>query len=263
MPAISRLYDFQAGDIILSSQVDNELNQLINTVNSLPDKDGNLQINLNADLLDGKHMSSAGGNDTIPLCDATTIQVQLNADLLDGQHASDIAAAAFDVGTKIPFYQASPPSGWDEATKPTDHVLGWKTGQAGGTKIANSWTVGGLTVTINGHSLTIAELASHTHGLNNHSHSLQNHTHDINWAGAPSVLSDFADNNADGATVPILSPSGTGNNDTGVPSVTNTGNSVGNTASNGSGSPHNHTGSVSQDGSWRPPTAYVIIGVKA
>lgn len=259
MPNIVRLYDFQPGNTIQSSQIDDEFNQLVSTINSLPDKNGVVQTNLNADLLDGFHIGVAGGEQTVPLCDADVIQVALNADLLDGQHAADIAAAAFDVGTKIPFYQALAPGGWSIVAAPTDHILGWKTGQAGGTIVANSWTLSGTTV--NGTTLTESQIPSHWHDLQNHTHNLANHTHsdgsyviDYDTTLVSSGSTPVVAHNTVGAPDESKSVSGT----SGTPSTnTSGGPSVNFTGNKGGDGSHTHT--LTQAGTWRPPIAYIII----
>lgn len=281
MPAINRLYDFQPGAVILSSQIDEEFNQLVVTVNTLPDADGTLQTDLNADLLDGFHASAVGGTDTIPVCNED-LQVGLNADLLDGLNASDISSAAFDEGTKLLFYQASPPGGWTLVAAPTDHVLGWKSGATGGTNVANSWTISGITLTINGTALTIAQLPAHTHAVGNHTHNMEhthdlsNHTHEVSLHNTGLVLQYLvfasAGNNLGfnagtagvfvGNPAPVISdvPS---NNNTGDASVSETAlGGADNTTTVGSGTTHTHTGTASSDGVWRPPISYIIIASK-
>lgn len=277
---ISRLYDFQPNTTIVSSQVDDEFNQLVSTINDLPEKDGTLQSNLNADLLDGFHASNSGGTNTVPVCVSGTIQTNLNADLLDGQHASDIAAAAFDVGTKMLFYQASPPSGWTEVSKPTDHVLGWKSGQAGGTTVANDWELTGFTFGVGSHTLTLAELPNHAHGLGGHTHDMGNHTHTVGdhyHTHDNALILRVVTQSPSSATGSITLSSGGDNRwqnsnfstlgnvtdfPTGAPSTNTTGSASGSTTGAGSDNSHTHTFTDSHDSSWRPPTAYIIIASK-
>lgn len=270
MPSISRLYDFQAGTVIQSGQVDGEFNQLISTVNALPDKDGTLQTNLNADQVDSFHASATGGDQTIPICDADVLQVDLNADLLDGQHASDIAASAFDVGTKMLFYNSSPPGGWSVVTAPTDHVLRWKSGATGGTTEANTWVHSGYTITCDNHGLTVAEMPPHTHTMGNHTHTMGNHTHE--GASHEHGIAHNLFNAAAGGTSVLASViAGTGGTDTetvspgtsSAPSTnTTSGPSTNATGSQGAGASHNHGMTYNHDGTWRPPTAYFIVANK-
>lgn len=211
-----RLHDFQAGDPILDSEVDDEFNNILTEVNLLPEKNSTLQTNL-------------------------------NADLLDGLHAVDISAAAFPAGTKLLFYQAAPPSGWTLVAAPTDHILTWKSGATGGTNAANSWTISGLSVTVNGHAISVAELPSHTHNIN-HGHSL--------GGPATNVLRDVS-------PVGSFGPDLTTGADTFTAVTTLTVDAfAGSSAATGSGTTHTHTGSASQNGTWRPPAAYVIIASK-
>lgn len=266
MPAISRLFDFQAGTTIQSSQIDDEFNQLISTINALPDKNGVLQTNLNADLLDGFHAAAAGGDQKIPICDADVLQVALNADLLDGLHASDISSAAFAVGTKLPFYQANVPGGWDLVAAPTDHVFSWKSGAVGGTNVANSWTISGISVAA--HTLLEAEIPAHWHDLQNHTHDLASHTHgagtfevglDVGLLsnGTGTSIGYTTDNHTSpyGTTPNVIGTSGAPSvNTSGLPSANFTGNK-------GGGGSHTHN--LTSGGTWRPPQAYFIIGSKA
>lgn len=276
MPNISRLFDFQPGQTALSAQVDAEFNQLISTINGLPDKDGTLQTNLNADLLDGFHASNTGGTNKIPVCVTGNIQVNLNADLLDGQHASDIAAAAFDIGTKILFYQAAAPSGWTIVAAPTDHVLRWKTGAVGGTTEANSWTITGFTTTVANHTLVINELPAHWHDLGGHTHNMGSHTHSIaHTHEAVDMISGVAINYvvqvtaggtfgvaAGGTHIGSTDVGPASTSTSGVPSTNNTSAASGNTGNAGSDVGHNHTATTTESGVWRPPTAYIIIASK-
>ena len=273
MPSLVRLYDFTAGTTIQSSQVDDELNAIITAINLLPDKDGTVQTNLNADMVDGFHADAAGGDQNIPVCDvAVVLQVDLNADMLDGYHATDLIAAAFDVGTKMVFYQAAPPGGWTIESAPADHVFAWKSGATGGTTAANTWSLTGFTTTVNNHALSIAEMAihnhqiSHNHDLSAHTHTLADHDHPLNVVFFMSFVDCVA-----GAGESVLGKTGssvydvdtnTSNPPGGPPSVDLTDTFTGNSSNKGSGTGHNHTASTSHGGSWRPPSAYFIVASK-
>lgn len=64
-----------------------------------------------------------------------------------------------DIGTKTLFHQAAAPTGWTQDTGVNDRVIRVTSGTGAGT--GGSWTISG--VTVNGHSLSVAELPSHTH----------------------------------------------------------------------------------------------------
>lgn len=176
MPEIARKYDFQPDTDILSGQVDEEFNQIVEAVNARAEKDGSLQENLNADLLDGFEASETGGTDTIPVCNGV-IQVNLNAEMIGGLTASDLADAGFPSGTKLVFYQAAPPAGWTAVSRPSvDRALGWGSsapgGQSNGT--GGSYSTGGpfntwaqlvdhFVAAGTPHTLAITEIPAHTH----------------------------------------------------------------------------------------------------
>jgi microcystin-dependent protein len=71
----------------------------------IPISDGQLNTQLNADLLDGKH--AGNGNNQIPLSNGS-VNTNLNADLLDGNHASVLAPP----GTIVAYGGATAPTGW-------------------------------------------------------------------------------------------------------------------------------------------------------
>lgn len=167
MPDIARLYDFQEGDVIDPTEIDNEFDQLVETVNALPDADGARQVDLNADMVDGFHASETGGDGLIPVCNGD-IQVALNAEFLGGLTAADFAEAGFPVLTRLIFAQAAPPPGWSLVSSPAvDRVFGWASGAGtGGTNNAStSWAnlADHFKAEIPSHVLTVGEIPAHTH----------------------------------------------------------------------------------------------------
>jgi hypothetical protein len=233
MPNIARLYDFQEGDTIDPTEVDNEYNQLVETVNDLPDKDGTIQTSLNADLLDDYHASIVGGTGTIPVCNGD-LQVDLNAEFVGGLAASDLADAGFPAGTRMVFAQAAVPAGWTIASAPAvDRVLGWASGAGTGgtnngqTSWGNLGTYYGVYTL--GHILTVDEIPAHTH------------------------------------TVAYVLGSGGGLTGLEVIGVgTGTGSTA--TVTTGGGNDHDHTAGL-QDGAssstlYRPPIHWIVIGTK-
>jgi hypothetical protein len=238
MPVVNRLFDFQPGTPILSANIDAELNQLVEAINSRAEKDGSVQDDLNADLLDGFHASEAGGTDTIPVCNGD-LQVDLNAEFLGGLSASDFADAAFAAGTRIPFYQAAAPSGWSIISRPSvDRVLGWGTSETGGQTNGTGGSYGASEGPVNGwntipnhfgitvdeHTLTVAELPAHTHGA-----CVAVDSPGLNYLAAGT---DYAE--------------------------------VSSSASAGSSDGHSHTGSLSAlSANWRVPISWIIICEKS
>ena len=132
--------------------------------------------------------------------------------------------AAFE-GTKALFVQASAPVGWTQDTSQNDVLLRLADTTASpadlGGLTGGSWTISG--VTVDGHALTVAEMATHTHN------------------------------------VPVRDASGTGStvdkvdaNDTFVASDETVA-----TASSGSGNTHTH--GLTSDAAWRPAYQNVIV----
>lgn len=176
MPDISRLYVHADGDVIEADEINADFDQLIAAVNDRVENDSTLWADLYAEALhdgtDTYPVDAAGGSGNIPVCDSTTIQVGLNADLLDGSHLSDILDAGFDSGTAMLFYQELAPGGWSVEPAPSiARHFGWKTAKTGGTTETNTTWSGSLealaNVTVDSHVLTLAELAQHSHLMGN------------------------------------------------------------------------------------------------
>lgn len=86
--------------------------------------------------------------------------------------ADDIARkaevdAVIPSGTRMVFYQASAPTGWTKVVTVSDRVLRVTSGVGGGS--GGSWTISGLTV--QGHTLSLSQIPSHTHSLKTSSDS--------------------------------------------------------------------------------------------
>lgn len=73
--------------------------------------------------------------------------------------ASGTPYDAFPSGTKLVFYQASPPSGWTQDTANADACLRVVSGSGGGT----GGSLGISSASVSGHVLTISELPAHSH----------------------------------------------------------------------------------------------------
>lgn len=86
--------------------------------------------------------------------------------LLDTPSAGEIDSAIaaglvslIPTGTVMCFFQAAAPSGWTQVVTQNDKVFRVVSGAGGGS--GGDWEISG--VTVDGHALTIAELAAHTH----------------------------------------------------------------------------------------------------
>ena len=82
-------------------------------------------------------------------------------------------------GTRSIFYQSSPPTGWTQDTTVNDRVLRVVNSTGGGS--GGSWTISGISV--NGHTLTVAEMPSHDHG-NTGSGGSHTHSGSTNTTGS-------------------------------------------------------------------------------
>ena len=78
-------------------------------------------------------------------------------------------ASGFGSGVKMLFYQDTAPTGWVLLNTLDDKLLYVTKGSAaggqtgGGVHSTGSWTISGITVTVDNHTLTIAEMPAHTH----------------------------------------------------------------------------------------------------
>ena len=138
-------------------------------------------------------------------------------------------------GTRTVFHQASAPLGWVQDTTLTDHtlqVVGAAGGFVGGTNgystmFSTQWTS-------DGHSLSVAELASHNHTDAGHTHTDSGHAHTQN---ALTYYNAAGSSFVGGGAGQIVSPGGqatlssTANIQNGFASIQNT----------GSGNAHSHT----------------------
>lgn len=164
-------------------------------------------------------------------------------------------------GTKMVFYQASPPTGWTQDTAVNDRVLRVVSGSGGTT--GGSWTISG--VTVDGHALSVSEMPAHDHGGASGStspgtNSAGSHTHE---ASAGSSGTEVA---VDTSRFYWAGETWTGSGEARSPN--NAIKSAGahshtvnahthSIASQGSGAAHNH--GVTADGNWRPSHIDVIV----
>ena len=135
--------------------------------------------------------------------------------------------AVFPSGTQMVFYQDTAPPGWTIQDTLNDKLLMVTKGSAAGGRTggtsSGSWTITGGSVTVAGHTLTIAEMPSHTHTYAS-----------IMAGGSSSDAPDGSHNRG-------------GNRTTGA---------------TGGGHAHSHGATFSHNGSWRPAAYNVIIAKK-
>ena len=138
-------------------------------------------------------------------------------------------------GTTTVFYQQNAPTGWTKSTSVNDRVLHITSGSDGGTN-GGSWTVSGLTV--DGHTLTVAEMPSHRHeeGLVARGSAVGGSTFEFGTAET-GITANVNEHHQ----------------------LQNTG-KRGRTSLEGDGDPHTH--GLSSAGSWRPAHAKFILCVK-
>lgn len=111
--------------------------------------------------------------------DATAVMANFNF-IVNQVNASANPIGTFTApsGTRMVFHQAAAPTGWVQDTTITDHtiqVIGTAGGAIGG---ANAYSgMFQAQWTSDGHALTIAELAAHSHTDNGHGHADSGHAH--------------------------------------------------------------------------------------
>jgi len=112
---------------------------------------------------------------------------------------SDIGNNAFPSGTKMLFQQTSAPTGWTKDTTHNNKALRVTSGTVGTGGNVPFSTVFGITAT-NNHTLTAAQMPSHTHNTNN----TGTHTHSTSATGAHSHSVKISESNYNGALAPSV-----------------------------------------------------------
>lgn len=202
--------------------------------------------------------NAVAGNTELLYQDSTGRIVQIT---LDG---SVNAPSPFPSGTVMLFAQASPPSGWVQTSNNDAMVRLVNDGSGGGT--GGSWTIGGTNLSLNsgslsvsssfsgsvngtvaGHTLTTAEIPSHTHNTT------------IPLSGANNAGPSSGSTNAVFGSTAYTSDGGTGGGGSHSHgwsgSVSGT---VTSTPTQG-----NPTGTFSNDGTWRPSYVNAMLAVKS
>lgn len=154
-------------------------------------------------------------------------------------------------GTKMLFHQAAAPTGWTQDATVNDRVLRVVSGAGGGN--GGSWTISG--VTVDGHTLTVAQMPSHNHGGSTGNtapttNTTGAHSHGLRGGGSSggSRIRESSSNNSMQSTQSAGAHSHT---------VASHGHSI---SSQGGGESHNH--GLTADGNWRPSYTDVIVAEK-
>ena len=215
------------------------------------------------DSIDVEHDAEGGGRHKIPvgndaaraaITDWVAGSIYINTESGDGalEFAESIDPDVFKPlsgipsGTKMVFVQNAAPVGWTFDATLNDRVLRVTSTEANGGATGGNWTLSGMAV--DGHSITVAEMAAHTHNGDVHNHSMA-HTHAISKLGGSGDLG--------AGSVSSATP---GPSQSGPSSAANTGNGGGGiTSSVGSGNAHTHG---LTNTSWRPEYVDVIICAK-
>jgi len=166
---------------------------------------------------------------------AQVVDPSAAADIATKSYVDAAAAAVVPSGSKVVFRQAAAPAGWTQDTTQNDRVLRVVSGSGGGT--GGAWNITGLNSAA--YTLTINDIPAHGHPYRQKT-NVESSTNSGNATAivmGTNVAITFADRPAYAGA-----PDGT------------PGHSIGGT---GGGAAHAH--GISQDGSWRPAYADVIV----
>lgn len=139
-----------------------EIGGMINSLNNVNITQGNQITTLqNQDTSDSTRMTNIESKNT----SQDTLISGLQASLTALQNQVNALPPPFPSGTKIPFYQSNPPTGWTIVTGLTDRGIRVVSDASGGT---SGGSVGFNTVfartATDSHVLTLTEIPSHSHG---------------------------------------------------------------------------------------------------
>jgi len=168
--------------------------------------------------------SNPSGNQRVIWNNAGTVKIKDDS-------GNESIIGGFASGTKMLFKQSSAPTGWTFTSEDNDRVLLNTSTEAEGGDTGGSWTIDGWTFSVDGHTLTVAEMPAHDH----------------------SVMTAKTDETGSDAGEPNLA----GYSDSRVQSGPSSADSSAIENTGGGGS-HTHGFTSSHDGSWRPAYAKVI-----
>lgn len=184
------------------------------------------------------------------MADFNYIVNQVNA------NANPLGTLTAPSGTRVIFQQATAPLGWTADASVTDHTLQLTAASGSVSTTGNGYTgMFNAAWTSDGHALTIAELAVHTHSDAGHTHGVNEgagHNHGAAGGNSFVITGGGPNGNAAGGAL-VQSTAATAQATTGL--TINTGNaSIQNT---GSGAAHTHTKTFNVN------VAQGIVGVKS
>lgn len=149
------------------------------------------------------------------------------------------------VGTRMIFVQATTPVGWTRVTEHNNKALRIVSGNGGGSGGSVPFTTAlhpsrSVSVTVNGHTLTLAQIPSHTHVVSGNTNSAGEHTH------SSGATTEFGDTQR----VNYPRPSNTSQNNLGSQWLTSSAGNHSHTINisadhAGGGGSHNHSASAS------------------
>jgi len=269
----------QSGDpnkIISGAEIDTEFNSISSSVSTKSDRAAQPILDNVATLTSvggPKNSGRALGNedDNIPVNNGI-LNVNLNAEFLNGEDA-DFYNDVPD-NTRMIFYQAAAPLGWLQVTTINDRLL--RVSSAIGGTLGGDWEITGMVAI--GHALTVAEMPVHDHAMQTAGE--HKHTGTTTGAGAHNHLSGMTvrgPSDVGGQNPPYGFVSSDDNsyenhkNYPGdvMPYTSNDGAHTHNFTTNdmgghihqlqdaGGGAPHSHD--CAHNGAWRPAYADVII----
>jgi len=90
----------------------------------------------------------------------------------DTTNGVQTGSSSFPSGTNTVFYQASAPSGWTQVVTLNDYLPRIVSGTGGAATSGSGFSSINASVTTAGHTLTTAEMPSHSHTDNGHTHPL-------------------------------------------------------------------------------------------
>jgi len=125
----------------------------------------------------------------------------------DTTNGLQIGSSSFPSGTKTVFYQASAPSGWTQVVTYNDYLPRIVSGTGGAATSGSGFSSINASVTTAGHTLTTAEMPSHSHTDAGHYHAIGAN---FGTAGGSTFLAPYQNSQTGATGVGYASLSNTG-----------------------------------------------------